>query len=117
MCVHYIKIMQVLCTLLQINLKNIHITHRGCHINTVLPVSQDCEYISRKGCYTYGRAIAARQLTEVGSSIGCCGCCLQHEGTKVEKQSNEMVKHVLEKRRGNELEGNTKKFKSVRFQA
>ncbi len=88
----------------------VYSTHRGCHINTVLPVTQDGEYIAPRVGYTHDSFAAVRQLLDVGSSISCCSCCLQHKGSKVEKQSYEMVKHVLRKRRENALERNAERF-------
>lgn len=78
----------------------IYDTHRGSHINTVLLVIQDCEYVAPRVGYTHDTLSAVRQWLDVGSSISCCSCCLQHEGSNVEKQSYEMVNHILgEKKR------------------
>lgn len=72
--------------------------HRGCHVNTVLPVIQDCEYVAPRVVYTQNFLCAVFQRLDTGSSICCCSSCFQHEGRKVEEQRQEMVKHVLGKR-------------------
>lgn len=88
----------------------IYNTHRGCHINTVLPIIQDCEYIAPWVGYTQDRFSAVNQGLDVGSSISCCSRCLQHEGSKVEKQSHEMVKHILRKRERGHININYEAF-------
>lgn len=72
-------------------------THRGCHINAVLSVSQYCEYVATRVGDTQDRVRAI--LTDTSASVCRCGCSLQHKGSKVEKHSYEMVKHILRKRR------------------
>lgn len=96
--------MHALYTLLQNSFENIYSTHRGCDINTVLVAMQDCEYIAARVSYTHDCISAVCQWLDVGPSVSCCSCCLQHEGSEVEKQSQEVVKHILKKGRQNLLE-------------
>lgn len=72
-------------------------THCGRHIDVVLPVVQECEYVASGMCYTQSRIISADDQRRSASS---CGCGFQDEGRKVEKQCEKVVKHILEKERG-----------------
>lgn len=77
-----------------------HHTHRSCHVNTVLPPIQECEYIVM--WWTYTNRIITRVVRYGFPSTGSGGGSLQHEGAKVENQSEEMVKHILEKKKKEE---------------
>lgn len=75
-------------------------THRGCHINTVLPAIQDCEYVASRVGNTHDSFSAVRQWLDVGASVRRRSRRLQHEGGEVEKHGYEMVNHILRNRRG-----------------
>lgn len=62
-------------------------THRGCHINTVLLLSHDCEYVAARVGYAHDSFSGISLRLDMGSSICCCSGCLQNEGSKVEKHS------------------------------
>lgn len=66
--------------------------HRGHHVNTVLPEVQPGEYIARWGGHAHG---AVGQQMEARASVRRGDGGLQGEGSKVEKQSQEMVKCIL----------------------
>lgn len=72
--------------------------HRGGYVNTVLPVVQEGEYIARRVGRTHG---AVGQQLEARPTVGRGDGGLQSEGSKVEKQSQEMVKDIL-RREGRE---------------
>lgn len=75
-----------------------HHTHRCCHVNTILPLIQECEYIAMWR-WKYTKRITSPVDHYFAPSTGSGGGSLQHEGTKVENQSEEMVKHILEKKK------------------
>lgn len=66
--------------------------HRGRHVNTVLPVVQRGEYIASRVGHAHG---AVGQQLEARAFVRRGDSGLQGEGSKVEKQSQEMVKHIL----------------------
>lgn len=74
-----------------------HDAHRGCYVNTVLPVVQEGEYVARRVGHTHG---AVGQQLEARSSVRRGHGGLQGEGSKVEKQSQEMVKDILRRGKG-----------------
>lgn len=68
-------------------------THRGRHVNVVLPAVQECEYVVGGSCYTQSG------ISDVGHRRRCAGSrgrSLQDEGGEVENQREEMVEHILE---------------------
>lgn len=89
-------------------------THRRCHVNTILALIQECKYFAMWRKYT--KRFISPVEHYVAPSTGSGGGSLQHEGAKVENQSEEMVKHILRKKRKergeNSLEINTNGVKS-----
>lgn len=74
-----------------------HDAHRGRYVNTVLPVVQEGEYVARRVGRTHA---AVGQQLEARSSVRRGDGGLQGEGSKVEKQSQEMVKDILRRGKG-----------------
>lgn len=68
-------------------------THCGRHVDAVLPVVQECEYVASGSCHTQSRisAVDDRRRSACNRSGG-----FQDERSKVEKQCEEVVEHILE---------------------
>lgn len=77
-----------------------HEAHRGHYVNAVLPVVQEGEYIAQGIGHTH---CAVGQQLEPRTSVCRGNGSLQREGSKVEKQSQEMVKNILRSRKGRDM--------------